>query len=75
VLFARGLGWVWWGETATLVLAVPLTAALLGVAALGEQPSLTAGIGGALVLGGLVVLARGGRRPRGGALRREAATA
>jgi DME family drug/metabolite transporter len=75
VLFARGLRRLSSGETATLVLAEPLTAALLGVAALGEQSSLTAGIGGALVLGGLAGLAAGGRRARGGALRPEAATA
>jgi drug/metabolite transporter, DME family len=62
VLFSRGLRSLSSGETATLVLAEPLTAALLGIVALGEDPSLTAGIGGALVLAGLVVLAAGGRR-------------
>jgi DME family drug/metabolite transporter len=62
VLFSRGLRSLSSGETATLVLAEPLTAALLGIVALGEQPSLTAGIGAALVLAGLVVLAAGGRR-------------
>ncbi|HEX2102380.1 MAG TPA: EamA family transporter [Solirubrobacteraceae bacterium] len=62
VLFSRGLRSLSSGETATLVLAEPVTAALLGVVALGEQPSLTAAAGGALVLAGLVVLAAGGRR-------------
>jgi DME family drug/metabolite transporter len=62
VLFSRGLRSLSSGETATLVLAEPLTAALLGIVALGEQPSLTAAIGAGLVLAGLVVLAAGGRR-------------
>jgi drug/metabolite transporter, DME family len=73
VLFSRGLRSLSSGETATLVLAEPLTAALLGIVALGEEPSLAAGIGGALVLAGLVVLAAGGRRPETRAL--EAAVA
>ena len=75
VLFARGLRSLSSGETATLVLAEPLTAALLGVVALGEQPSLTAGVGGALVLAGLVILAAGARRSGAGTLRPEAAAA
>jgi DME family drug/metabolite transporter len=74
VLFARGLRSLTSGETATLVLAEPLTAPLLGVVALGEQPSLTAGIGAALVLAGLVILA-GARRAGAAALRPEAAAA
>ena len=75
VLFARGLRSLSSGETATLVLAEPLTAALLGVVALGEQPSLTAGMGGALVLAGLVILAAGARRSGAATLRPEAAPA
>jgi drug/metabolite transporter, DME family len=75
VLFARGLRSLSSGETATLVLAEPLTAALLGVVALGEQPSLTAAIGAALVLAGLVILAAGARRGSAGALRPEVAAA
>ena len=75
VLFARGLRSLSSGETATLVLAEPLTAALLGVVALGEQPSLTAGMGAALVLAGLVILAAGARRSGAGTLRPEAAAA
>ena len=57
VLFSRGLRSLTSGETATLVLAEPLTAAALGVVALGEQPSVAAGIGAGLVLAGLAVLA------------------
>jgi DME family drug/metabolite transporter len=62
VLFSRGLRHLSSGETATLVLAEPLTAAVLGVVALGEQPSPAAGVGALLVLGGLLVLAAPGRR-------------
>jgi DME family drug/metabolite transporter len=63
VLFSRGLRRLASGETATLVLAEPLTAAVLGVIALGEHPSATAAAGALLVLGGLLVLAAP-RRPR-----------
>jgi DME family drug/metabolite transporter len=62
VLFSRGLRTLTSGETATLVLAEPLTAAALGVAALGEQPSATAAAGAVLVLCGLAVLALPVRR-------------
>jgi drug/metabolite transporter, DME family len=62
VLFARGLRRLSSGETATIVLAEPLTAAVLGVVALGEQPSPTAGAGALLVLTGLLVLAAPRRR-------------
>jgi DME family drug/metabolite transporter len=62
VLFSRGLRALSSGETATLVLAEPLTAAALGVVALGEDPSATAAAGAALVLCGLAVLALPGRR-------------
>jgi DME family drug/metabolite transporter len=62
VLFSRGLRSLTSGETATLVLAEPLTAAMLGVVALGEQPSVAAGAGAALVLAGLAILALPGRR-------------
>jgi drug/metabolite transporter, DME family len=57
VLFARGLDRIGASETATLTLAEPLTAAALGVIALGERLGLAAAAGAALVLGGLVVLA------------------
>jgi DME family drug/metabolite transporter len=62
VLFSRGLRSLSSGETATLVLAEPLTASALGIVALGEHPSTAAAIGAALVLGGLAVLAT--PRPR-----------
>ena len=57
ILFAHGLRQIGAGETATLTLAEPLTAALLGVIVLGERPSVTSAAGAALVLGGLAVLA------------------
>jgi drug/metabolite transporter, DME family len=59
LLFARGLERTGASETATLTLAEPLTAAALGVIALGERPGLAAAAGAALVLGGLAVLALG----------------
>jgi drug/metabolite transporter, DME family len=62
VLFSRGLRGLTSGETATLVLAEPLTAATLGVVALGEQPSGAAGVGAALVLAGLAILALPARK-------------
>ena len=62
VLFSRGLRALSSGETATLVLAEPLTAAALGVVALGEHPSVAAGAGAALVLAGLAILALPRRR-------------
>ena len=65
VLFSRGLRHISSGETATIVLAEPLTAAVLGVIALGEHPSPAAGVGALLVLAGLLVLAAPGRRRRG----------
>jgi drug/metabolite transporter, DME family len=61
VLFARGLERIGAGETATLTLAEPLTAAALGVVVLGERPGAAAVAGAALVLAGLAVLAL---RPR-----------
>ena len=64
ILFARGLEQIGAGETATLTLAEPLTAAILGVIALGERPSVTAVAGAALVLSGLAVLALRPVRPR-----------
>jgi DME family drug/metabolite transporter len=52
------------GETATLTLAEPLTAATLGAVVLGERPGALAVGGALLVLGGLLVLARPGRARR-----------
>ena len=62
VLFARGLRHLSSGETTTIVLAEPLTAVLLGIVVLGEQPGAIAIAGAALVLAGLAVLALPGRR-------------
>ena len=62
VLFARGLERLPAASVATLTLAEPLTAAALGVVALGERPGPVAGAGALLVLSGLVVLAARPRR-------------
>lgn len=61
-LFGRGLAALPPATVATLSLAEPLTAALLGVAVLGERPGPTGALGALLVLGGLVVLARPGQK-------------
>jgi DME family drug/metabolite transporter len=58
VLFARGLRGLTASETATLTLAEPVTAAVLGVGVLGERVTGAGALGAALVLGGLVLLAR-----------------
>jgi DME family drug/metabolite transporter len=60
-LFARGLRRLTAGETATLTLAEPLTATLLGAIVLGERPGAAAAGGALLILGGLLVLALPGR--------------
>ena len=65
VLFARGLSSLTPGETATLTLAEPLTAAGLGIVALGERPGAVAAVGAGLVLAGLLALAAPARAPRG----------
>ena len=57
ILFARGLKHIGAGETATLTLAEPVTAAALGFVVLGERPGAAALVGAALVLAGLVLLA------------------
>jgi drug/metabolite transporter, DME family len=57
VLFARGLRQIPAAETATLTLAEPLTAALLGVVVLDERPGAVAVMGAGLVLAGLLLLA------------------
>ena len=56
LLYARGLRRVTAAETATIGLAEPLTAALLGVVILHEQLRPAAALGGGLVLAGLLVL-------------------
>jgi len=63
VLFARGLRGIDASEAATLTLAEPVTAALLGIALLGEQIGGTGALGAALVLGGLLLLAVRPSRP------------
>jgi drug/metabolite transporter, DME family len=58
VLFATGLGLTRVAAAATLTLAEPLTAALLGVTVLGE-PARPSTIGGAVLVGlGLLILSR-----------------
>lgn len=57
VLFARGLREIDASEVTTLALAEPLTAAVLGVAILGERPGAIAVLGAVLVLGGLFLVA------------------
>jgi DME family drug/metabolite transporter len=57
LLFARGLKRLTAAETATLTLAEPLTAALLGLVVLGERLAAPAAAGAALVLAGLLALA------------------
>jgi drug/metabolite transporter, DME family len=62
VLFARGLRHLPANEVATLTLAEPVTATMLGVVVLAERPGPIAGLGVALVLAGLAVLATPRRR-------------
>jgi len=57
LLFAHGLKHLTASETATLTLAEPLTAAILGAVVLSEQLSAPALAGAGLVLGALVALA------------------
>jgi DME family drug/metabolite transporter len=57
VLFARGLRRLSASETATLTLAEPLTAGLLGAVVLAEQLTPASAAGAALVLAGLLALA------------------
>jgi DME family drug/metabolite transporter len=64
VLFARGLRFLTPGETATLTLAEPLTAAVLGTVVLAERPGGLAVVGALLVLLGLAALAAPTRRRR-----------
>ena len=63
VLFARGLRGLTASETATLTLAEPVTAAVLGVGVLGERITGAGALGATLVLGGLFVLAARAPRP------------
>jgi drug/metabolite transporter, DME family len=61
-LFARGLKSVNVGTAATLSLAEPLTAALLGVVVLGELLSLSQVFGVVFLFSGLVLLAFGEKK-------------
>jgi DME family drug/metabolite transporter len=65
VLFARGLRHLPAGEVATLTLAEPVTATMLGVVVLDERPGAVAAAGVALVLAGLAVLALSRRSNEG----------
>ncbi|KAB7746604.1 EamA family transporter [Nostocoides sp. F2B08] len=72
VLFQRGLSGLPAGSVATLSLAEPVTATLLGVVVLGERLGLLTGVGMLVVVLSLLVVAVGGRgrqRPRHGRLR------
>ena len=61
LLFARGLALVTAAETATLTLAEPVTAGLLGVVVLGERLGAASGVGVLLLLAGMAVLVLSGR--------------
>jgi DME family drug/metabolite transporter len=58
VLFARGLRHLPTAEVATLTLAEPLTAAMLGTVVLGEHLTPGAALGAGMILAGLAALAR-----------------
>jgi drug/metabolite transporter, DME family len=57
VLFGRGLRRLTAAETATLTLAEPLTAGVLGAVVLGENLTTASAVGAGLVLAGLLALA------------------
>ena len=62
LLFGRGLSSVPVTTAATLSLAEPLTAGLLGVLVLGEKLGIVAFLGIGLLVGGLILASTGGRR-------------
>lgn len=64
VMFTWGLNGLTAGTAATLTLAEPLTASILGVTVLGEQLSILAIVGLIVLAIGLVTLAWGSRAPR-----------
>jgi DME family drug/metabolite transporter len=70
VLFARGLKQLPTAHVATLTLAEPVTATVLGTLVLGEQLSAGAALGATMVLGGLAALALKPRTKREPALAR-----
>ncbi|HET6300165.1 DMT family transporter [Microbacterium sp.] len=63
-LFTWGLERLTAGTAATLTLAEPLTASLLGILVLGERLSALAIVGLAVLAAGLILLAWGARSPR-----------
>jgi drug/metabolite transporter, DME family len=63
-LFTWGLGRLTAASAATLTLAEPLTASILGIVLLGERLAPLAVAGLAVLAAGLVLLAWGSRRPR-----------
>jgi DME family drug/metabolite transporter len=65
ILFARGLERIGAGETATLTLAEPVTAATLGFVVLGERPGAATIAGATLVLAALALLALRPNSPGG----------
>lgn len=64
VLFTWGLNGLTAATAATLTLGEPLTASILGVTVLGEQLSVLAVVGLAVLVVGLATLAWGSRAPR-----------
>jgi DME family drug/metabolite transporter len=68
ILFASGLRHLPANEVATLTLAEPVTAALLGAVVLDERPGAVAVAGIFIILAGLVVLAAPRRRRAAAAL-------
>jgi drug/metabolite transporter, DME family len=73
LLYVQGLARVPAATAGTLSLAEPLTAMVLGIAVLGERPSVVALIGALLVIGGLTVAAFP-RRSLSGVVRSEPTT-
>lgn len=63
LLFLRGLYAISSSAAVTLSLGEPLTAALLGVFLVGENLSLTAWVGVAFLLGGILVVTLKGKQP------------
>lgn len=63
LLFLRGLHAISSSAAVTLSLGEPLTAALLGVFLVGENLSLTAWVGVAFLLGGILVVTLKGKQP------------
>jgi DME family drug/metabolite transporter len=64
ILFQRGLSGLPAGSVATLSLAEPVTATVLGTVVLGEALGLLTGVGMAVVVASLLLVAAGGRRGR-----------